>query len=441
MKRFTFIILFILCFLGNKAQDTIYARQILAKLTSEEMAGRGYVNAGDKKSAYYIQDEFKKLGLKAFDSTFDRTGVYLRNFVQPFYVSINTFPDEVIVRFDKKTSLRTGIDYIISPSSAPVPVLTAYQVIRLEKKHIKNEDAFDDFFYQDFSKNAIVIDPELFKKEIEANNEFYKRVLRNEMKADLLIILEPKKLTFNVSGTLEKYPTLYILKSKFPEKATEIFVQFNTNFIPRYETQNVVGMIKGTKYPDSVIVIGAHYDHLGRLGPKTYFPGANDNAAGIAMMLDLAKFYADPFNMPEYSIAFIAFGAEELGLLGSTFYTENPKFPLSKIALMINLDLVGTGEKGMMIVNATKNRSEFTRIKNINSQKKYLIDVQSRGPAANSDHHPFDVKGVKAVFVYLMGDYPHYHDIDDTYERLPLGGYIGTFKLLTDFLSAIQKSN
>ena len=421
------------------SQDTIYVRQVLKKLCSAELGGRGYVAGSDKITAFYIQDQFKQMELRSFEKVKDRTGAVQKNFVQFFNVSVNTFPDVVLVRFDKKNVLKPGIDFILDPSCPGVPTLSTYQVLRLEKKFFKNEDAFENFVYKDFSKTCIVIDPELFKKEIETKNEFYARILKNEMKADAIVILESKKLTFGISGTLGTYPIIHILKSKFPEKATEISVQINNTFVPDYETQNVIGWVKGKTNPDSFIVIGAHYDHLGRLGSTAIFEGANDNASGVCMLLDLAKYYADPTNQPDYSIVFIAFGGEELGLLGSAYYTEHPLFPLSSIAFMINLDLMGTGEKGMMVVNATKNRTEFNKLKAINTQKKYLVDVQSRGPAAISDHHSFDVKGVKSFYFYLMGDYPYYHDVNDKMSKLPMGGYLGSFKLITDFLSYLQK--
>lgn len=421
------------------SQDTIYARQVLKKLCSQELGGRGYVAGADRITSFYIQDQFKQMGLKAFDSIKDRTEHYQKNFLQVFNVSVNTFPDPIMVRFDKKNILKPGVDFVLKPTCPAVPALTTYQLLRLEKKHLKNEDAFEEFLYSDYSKMCVVIDPELFKKEIETKNEFYNRVLNNEMRADAIVILEPKKLTFGVAGSLDKYPTVYILKSKFPEKATEISMQFNNTYIPDYETQNVVGMIRGKTNPDKYIVIGAHYDHLGKLGPNVIYEGANDNASGICLLLDLAKYYSDPFNQPGYSIVFIAFGAEELGLLGSTYFTDHPLVPLDKIEFMLNFDLVGTGEKGMMVVNATRNGAEFAKIKGINSQKKYLTDVQSRGPAAISDHHPFDVAGVKSFYIYLMGDFPYYHDLDDKMSNLKMKGYVGTFKLITDFLDYLQK--
>jgi aminopeptidase YwaD len=169
------------------------------------------------------------------------------------------------------------------------------------------------------------------------------------------------------------------------------------------------------------------------MGKWAMFPGANDNASGVAMMLDIMNYYKE--HPPKYSIAFIAFSGEEAGLFGSYYYTEHPLFPLSNISLLLNLDLMGTGDKGMTVVNATLFPREFDDLKIINITNGYLVDVKSRGKAQNSDHYYFSENGVKAFFFYLMGEYKYYHDIYDTPEALTLSRYNEAFKLITDFVN------
>jgi len=184
-------------------------------------------------------------------------------------------------------------------------------------------------------------------------------------------------------------------------------------------------------------VLTAHYDHLGKMG-KALFPGANDNASGIAMMLDMATFFSK--NPCKYSIAFIAFAGEEAGLIGSKAYTDNPwsEIPLSKMKFLVNLDLMGSGEKGMAVVNATIFPEYFNKLKLANETNHYLSGFKSRGKAANSDHYWFTERGVKGFFFYLMGDYNHYHDILDNRENLKLGPYYDkSFRLIRDFILLI----
>ena len=132
-------------------------------------------------------------------------------------------------------------------------------------------------------------------------------------------------------------------------------------------------------------------------------------------------------------IAFICFTGEELGLLGSAFYVQHPEFPLSKIKFLINLDIVGTGDEGIKVVNATEFPKQFDQLVKLNDKDQYMKVVSPRGKAANSDHYPFYVNGVPCFFIYTMGGIAAYHDIYDRAETLPLTKYEDLFKLLIDF--------
>jgi Zn-dependent M28 family amino/carboxypeptidase len=193
-----------------------------------------------------------------------------------------------------------------------------------------------------------------------------------------------------------------------------------------------MGMVKGTQQPDSFLVLCAHYDHLGSLGRNTWFPGANDNASGVAMLLELAAAIVEK-PLP-YSVLFVAFSGEEAGLLGSSFMAENPPVPLSKIRFLFNLDLMGFGEKGATVVNATLHPQEFARLQRLNEEGQYLTEIKARGKAANSDHFPFSEKGVPTFFMYLMGGPAYYHDVHDRPETLSLQGMRGSFRLIMAFL-------
>ena len=210
-------------------------------------------------------------------------------------------------------------------------------------------------------------------------------------------------------------------------------------FIPYHLSQNVIGYVQGSVYPDSFIVYSAHYDHLGQMGKDVYFPGANDNASGCAMLLNLAKHYSKPENQPKYSIAFMAFCGEEVGLLGSKHYTENPLFPLKNIKFVFNMDIMGTGEEGITVVNGSVFKTEFDKLKEINAQNNFIKDVKIRGKSANSDHYFFSEKGVKAFFIYSMGGIKAYHDIFDRPETLPLNEFENLFKLITKFGDYLQQ--
>ena len=199
-----------------------------------------------------------------------------------------------------------------------------------------------------------------------------------------------------------------------------------------YSSYNVIAKIPSKKKcTKKTIVFSAHYDHLGRMGLETYFPGANDNASGTAMLLSLAEHYVK--NPSDYNIVFIAFAGEEAGLVGSKYYTENPLFPIKRIKFLVNLDIMGSGEEGITAVNATLFEDQFETLQQVNSKKNYLSKIKSRGPAANSDHYWFTELGVPCFFIYTMGPNKHYHDVFDTYEELSFAEYNDLFQLLIDF--------
>ena len=157
------------------------------------------------------------------------------------------------------------------------------------------------------------------------------------------------------------------------------------------------------------------------------------------MLLNLATYYSKPENKPKYSIAFMAFCGEEVGLLGSKYYTENPLFPLKNIKFVFNMDIMGTGEEGITVVNGTVFQKEFDKLKAINTENKFIKDVKIRGKSANSDHYHFSEKGVKAFFIYSMGGIKAYHDIYDRPETLPLNEFENMFKLITKFGESLQQ--
>ncbi|MEI9942719.1 MAG: M28 family peptidase [Chitinophagaceae bacterium] len=208
-------------------------------------------------------------------------------------------------------------------------------------------------------------------------------------------------------------------------------VSIENDFIKNFKTVNVCAVVKGSVKPDSIILITAHYDHLGGMGKDTYFPGANDNASGISLLLNLAKYYAA--NPAPYSIGFICFAGEEAGLIGSKYFTEHPLTPLKNIRFLINTDLAGTGEDGITVVNASEFPAEFAMMNAVNNEKKLLSNIYPRGKAANSDHYFFTEKGVPAFFFYTLGGIKAYHNVFDQSSTLPLNEHEDLFKLIIGF--------
>lgn len=151
---------------------------------------------------------------------------------------------------------------------------------------------------------------------------------------------------FNASGKNFKEIREEIVKNLKPksfELKGKAKITANTKRYEDTKSCNVIGLIEGT-YPtlkDEVIIIGAHHDGVGNLGKL--LPSALDNASGVVDIMAAARILAQSPVKPKRSIMFILFGGEECGLLGSTFYVNNPKFPKEKVVCMINLDMVGNG--------------------------------------------------------------------------------------------------
>ena len=133
----------------------------------------------------------------------------------------------------------------------------------------------------------------------------------------------------------------------------------------------------------------------------------------------------------------MAFGAEEVGILGSKFYVDNPLFPLEDIKFVLNLDILGTGDEGITVVNGVQHKKLFKKLTSINSKQQYLAKVKIRGRAANSDHYWFSQLGIPAFFIYTMGGIKAYHDVYDKSQTLPLSEFDDLYHLLIEFIEAI----
>ena len=401
---------------SSVAQDPSYTHRILDKLTSKEFAGRGYVNDGCAKTANFIRQQFDSLKLEQFSN----------NFAQQFNFAVNTFPGEMEVIIDGK-KLIPGDDYIVHPHSS-----SAFGKFKLKRVYEYNNPKI----FNHHPETCYIILPDSLPEKMRAG--LFRDLLSGEIKSGALILLNQKKLTWSVARDHYKIPVVTVLQYYIPENSKEVSLRITEKFIPDFKTENVIGYVRGSSMPDSFMVYSAHYDHLGMMGIETYFPGANDNASGISMLLNLASHFTRKENKPQYSIAFIAFAGEEAGLVGSKFYTEHPLFDLSKIKFLINLDLLGTGDDGMMVVNATVFPKQFQLLDSINNNKKYLPKLGQRDKAKNSDHYYFTELGVPSFFFYTMGGIQAYHDVNDKAETLPLTEFEDVFRLIVDFTEQLE---
>lgn len=418
MKSKMAVLLLLLC-IGMKAQDTAYAKEIISILTSARMSGRGYANNGINKAAKYLEKKFKQHGV-AFTS-------------QWFGIAVNTFPFKASLEINN-IRFEPGNDFIIEPASCGIK--GKFNIIEIKLSDILSGVA--DKKLDTASSNDFLL---LHMANTDSLNDLQKKIItrfRDNLKKDTghnfagVIEFISGKLTWGISSQCFDKPWIITNRAFKPCNKNTVVINIRNRYLKEKRTRNIIGYCKGKMKPDSFIVFTAHYDHLGLMGKSTYFPGANDNASGIALMLSLMKYFAD--HPIDYSVLFIATSAEELGLVGASYYAQNPLFDLSKIKFLINFDLAGTGEEGITVVNASVFKDAFQRLMEINNSEKLLPDIKSRGEACNSDHCPFYRQGVPCFYIYTLGGSKAYHDIYDKSEVLSLAAFENYAKLIIKFI-------
>lgn len=210
------------------------------------------------------------------------------------------------------------------------------------------------------------------------------------------------------------------------------------------EIKNVVGVMEGSgPLADETIVIGAHYDHLGRgeagslqVGSKEIHNGADDNASGTAVLLDVARRLAGK-KLPR-RIVLIAFTGEERGLLGSGHYIHNALFPLSKTVTMLNMDMVGRLKNDDLTVYGTGTAKGFEElVTKINDREPFHFKIKREpGGLGPSDHQTFYLAKIP-VFHFFTGLHNDYHRPSDDVDKLNIEGMRRIGEFVTEFALAI----
>lgn len=195
------------------------------------------------------------------------------------------------------------------------------------------------------------------------------------------------------------------------------------------EVKNVIGVLEGEgPLADETIVIGAHYDHVGMGGAGSLAPwtravhnGADDNASGTCTMIEIARRFGSMGKKPNRRIVFIAFTAEESGLIGSIHYCKEPRFPLENTIAMLNLDMVGRVNNDALIVYGTGTAKEFdAMVDELNQEAKFKITKKPEGTGP-SDHDSFYKKKIP-VFHYFSNFHPDYHRPSDDVPLINIEG-------------------
>ena len=523
MKRqlisFLLLLSFVFSFTAQKAQtqksgaDEKNLRSHVEYLASDKLEGRRTGETGATYTAGYISNLFANYKLKAsFNSTANgRTkGNYLQKF--PFVTGVeiadrgNTFSVDVSKNGGQKMSYveetafkPIGFSPNASIDSRPV-VFAGYGIASNELKYddYKNLDVVNKIVavldgsadgdsphsgfarYDAHAKAKIAKDKGavgllIISREAKLENDKLAQIKYDATRGEaaLPMLLISRKSGADILNTDEKglkqIETIAAMNVNQSLNSclaanSKASVDFRVNLIKKEaEAYNVVGILEGndTGLKNEAIIIGAHYDHLGRGGQgslaansKEIHHGADDNASGVSAMLELARQFAKT-KKNKRTLIFIAFGGEEEGLLGSQFYVSNPAFPLVKTVAMINMDMVGRLKDDKLTVGGIGTAGEWKSLvdrKNpreikeasfggnvgmsITPTLKLQLSEDGFGP---SDHSSFYGKQIPVLF-FFTGTHNDYHKPSDTAEKINYDGLLKITNFVEEIVKAIDEN-
>ncbi len=226
------------------------------------------------------------------------------------------------------------------------------------------------------------------------------------------------------------------------------FFDFTNQQGEKIKIPNVVGMVPGTTLKDEYIVIGAHFDHLGyggahsgslEMNSSAIHNGADDNASGIAGMLELASKLSSERKKIKRSLIFIAFNAEEQGIFGSKYFVKNSPVNTSNIITMINLDMIGRLNNLSLNISGTGTSPLFNNILDKISKKHYLNINKNPEGFGPSDHSSFYSNNIPVLF-FFTGGHSDYHKPSDDWNKINSSGQKKIVDMIYDVVLEIDNN-
>lgn len=467
----------------NPEVTTAEIKEHISFLASDKLKGRDSGTEELFGAAVYISDEFKNYGLEP---------LFKDGFLQEFpFVKTIELTDKNSLSFSTNGSeveLKLREDYITVPFSGNTDVNASLVFAGFGI-------SASDLNYDDYSgidvKNKIVIvfrntpEPAVAHSGFDAHSPLRKKssVARDKGAAGIIFINpydsnktsdDLVEFSFDRGGAMSdfsvqsvkrifieellhneginlkdvynkilesKKPSSFELKNSSAKISTEVKEVEAVSW-------NVAGYLEGKdpELKNELIIIGAHFDHLGMGGEGSLYRGdepqihngADDNASGTTGVLELAEKFASRKNNLKRSIVFITFSGEELGLLGSNYFVNNLPFPVEDAITMVNIDMIGRLKDSSLIVYGTGTSSDWKDILNNNNKYGFKLTFNDEG-FGPSDHSSFYGKKIPVLF-FFTGTHEDYHKPSDDTEKINFTGEKDILNYVYDIVTAIDKN-
>ncbi|MBP9213705.1 MAG: M28 family peptidase [Chitinophagaceae bacterium] len=453
---------------ASKFASTITQKDLKDQLTivaADDMEGRETASLGQKKAAAYIEDQFKKIGLKPGNgNSYQQLYPVYQDELKSASLSLYNINFDVNKHFTANLSSSVNGGWAIKNV-----VYVAYGMSDKERDDYKDVDVKGkwvmllDISPADMEKGesfipgpsrfglsgkirtamqkgavGVLAVSKSFMKENQPTpstlgNMYMKKEGSGSGASNAIPVLS---ISYQAAASvLTKNITSYTELKNLPIGAYatdgQVRIVKETN---QLESSNVIGVLEGTDKKEEYVVLTAHYDHLGKRG-DVVFNGADDDGSGTVSVIEMAEAFAEAKKKgkgPRRTIVFMTVSGEEKGLWGSEYYGDNPIYSLEKTTVNLNTDMVGRIDpsyKGdslnyVFVIGEDKLSSDLLKITDsINTHFKMELDRRYNDPKDpnrfyyRSDHYNFAKKGVPIIF-YFNGVHKDYHRESDTVEKI-----------------------
>lgn len=441
MFRIIFVLLFVMMFYvqNTTAQRIELGEEVIEYLASDQLEGRAPGTDGDKLARKFLSQKFYDMWMGRFSFGYEQSFSFLVDVTIDSKTALKMFDNEALINVDFKPfiygsegAVESTIIFAgnsIEKSEIDISQKIALVYYEVDDDQLPNSRAIinDIIAARDKHAAAMVF---AVQKDFGDGLEFFPfEYNRSVVNLGLPVIQITRKYLqellaksgMSISKISRRTPQK--VNSKLGEPSVSISIVFNRI---QTETTNIAGYIEGVN-SNEWVVLGAHYDHLGYggLGSGSRTPenraihnGADDNASGAAMVLMLAEYYKK--HKPQSNMAFVLFGAEEVGLIGSKYFVEHLPFPVEKVKAMVNFDMVGRMKDSALGISGVKSANEFESILSTWQGNPIKLSLGGNG-LSGSDQASFYTENIPVLF-FNTGLHADYHTPNDDVEFINFDG-------------------